>query len=271
MWCSPYLPGIPPPPLLILSTKLGLTTCSSGTNQPCWSSRMMLSISLGANIRSQRRQTCPTFHYSKICFFLHLRDRWFLISHMSTRDPMPRLVLCTHLVRPVRFRSGIYHRLCSIGSTAFPKPIYWTNHRTIQGATIPWFGGRDLTNQVLSLHSMPMYHGNLFSEQMNLFSSASSLGMGILQTWWSVSEYISGVGVGVHFCQASCGLVLSAFEPKVIPTIPTPDSLFLAAKSTDSDIIFCVPSFIEVCFVLVRESSLSYRRHGLANQNMSDG
>ncbi|KAJ7083262.1 hypothetical protein C8R44DRAFT_822628 [Mycena epipterygia] len=100
----------------------------------------------------------------------------------------------------------------SSGSTAFPKPIYWTNHRTLQAATIPWFGDRDLTNQVLSLHSMPMYHG-----------------MGILQTWWS----------------ASCGLVISAFEPKIIPTIPTPDSLFHAAKATDSDIIFCVPSFIE--------------------------
>ncbi|KAJ7087037.1 hypothetical protein C8R43DRAFT_939403, partial [Mycena crocata] len=100
----------------------------------------------------------------------------------------------------------------SSGSTAFPKPIYWSNHRTIQAAIIPWFGERDLTNQTLSLHSMPMYHG-----------------MGILQTWWS----------------ASCGLVLSAFEPKAIPTIPTPESLFHAARATDSDIIFCVPSFIE--------------------------
>ncbi|KAJ7449030.1 hypothetical protein B0H11DRAFT_2079260 [Mycena galericulata] len=103
----------------------------------------------------------------------------------------------------------IFH---SSGSTAFPKPIWWTNHQTIQGALIPWFGERDLTNQVLSVHSVPMYHG-----------------MGVLQTWWS----------------ASCGIVLSAFEPKAIPTISTPDSLFHAAKATESDIIFCVPSFIE--------------------------
>lgn len=100
----------------------------------------------------------------------------------------------------------------SSGSTAFPKPIYWSNHRIIQAATIPFFGERDLTDQVLSLHSMPMYHG-----------------MGILQTWWS----------------ASCGMVLSGFEPKAIPTIPTPDTLFHAAKASESDIIFCVPSFIE--------------------------
>jgi hypothetical protein len=48
----------------------------------------------------------------------------------------------------------------TVGSTAFPKPIYWSNHRIVESALIPWFGGRDLTNQVLSLHGMPMYHGN---------------------------------------------------------------------------------------------------------------
>lgn len=29
--------------------------------------------------------------------------------------------------------------------------------------------------------------------------------------------------------------------------MPTPDGLFKAAKATDSDVIFCVPSIIEVC------------------------
>ncbi|KAJ7844462.1 hypothetical protein B0H13DRAFT_2411530 [Mycena leptocephala] len=47
----------------------------------------------------------------------------------------------------------------SSGSTAFPKPICWTNHHTSQTALIPWFGERDLTGQIFSLHSMPMYHG----------------------------------------------------------------------------------------------------------------
>ncbi|KAJ7655842.1 hypothetical protein DFH06DRAFT_992336 [Mycena polygramma] len=100
----------------------------------------------------------------------------------------------------------------SSGSTAFPKPIYWSNHRTIETALIPWFGERDLTDTVLSLHSMPMYHG-----------------MGILQMFWS----------------AACGSVLSAFEPASPPTIPTPENLFHAAKATNTDVVFCVPSFIE--------------------------
>ncbi|KAJ7842962.1 hypothetical protein B0H14DRAFT_2779739 [Mycena olivaceomarginata] len=89
----------------------------------------------------------------------------------------------------------------SSGSTAFPKPIYWSNHRTIEVALTPWFGG-------------PRPH---------------EPSMGILQTYWS----------------ASCGLVLSTFEPKTIPTIPTPRSVIEAGMATSTDVMFCVPSFIE--------------------------
>ncbi|KAL6306740.1 hypothetical protein BKA93DRAFT_894740 [Sparassis latifolia] len=100
----------------------------------------------------------------------------------------------------------------SKGSTAFPKPIPVTASRLVAYCLIPWFGGRDLTNQVLSLHAMPMYHG-----------------MGLLQLSWT----------------ASCGLVASTFEPKSPSPVPTLDALFKDAKATNSDIIFCVPSFIE--------------------------
>ncbi|KAH9841056.1 uncharacterized protein C8Q71DRAFT_436612 [Rhodofomes roseus] len=102
--------------------------------------------------------------------------------------------------------------LHSSGSTAFPKPILWTNHRFCQLCLIPWFGERDLTGQVFSLHTMPMFHG-----------------MGVLQLCWT----------------ASSGLVVSSFEPKSPAPVPTPDALFVAAKATESDIVFCVPSFIE--------------------------
>ncbi|KAJ7191755.1 hypothetical protein B0H12DRAFT_1039746 [Mycena haematopus] len=100
----------------------------------------------------------------------------------------------------------------SSGSTAFPKPIYWSDHRCLQVALTPWFGERDLTDQVLSLHTMPMYHG-----------------MGMIQAFWS----------------ASSGLAISAFEPKPVPTIPIPRSVFQACKATNTDIIFCVPTLIE--------------------------
>ncbi|KAK6966634.1 acetyl-CoA synthetase-like protein [Favolaschia claudopus] len=100
----------------------------------------------------------------------------------------------------------------SSGSTAFPKPISWSNRRVLQTALVPWFGDRDLTNKILSLHAIPMYHG-----------------MGIVQTMWA----------------ASCGLVLATCPPTPIPPVPTPHSLIEGAKATNSDIIFCVPSFIE--------------------------
>ncbi|THU98749.1 acetyl-CoA synthetase-like protein [Dendrothele bispora CBS 962.96] len=102
--------------------------------------------------------------------------------------------------------------LHSSGSTAFPKPIPWTNHRLIQLMHIPWFGGQDLTDQIWSLHVMPMYHG-----------------MGVLQLCWT----------------ASCGLVVASFLPKNPAVLATPENLFLAAKATNSEVIFCVPSFIE--------------------------
>ncbi|EPQ59006.1 acetyl-CoA synthetase-like protein [Gloeophyllum trabeum ATCC 11539] len=104
--------------------------------------------------------------------------------------------------------------LHSSGSTAFPKPVHWTQHRLLQMSLIPWFGERDLTNQVWSLHAMPMYHG-----------------MGACQIFWT----------------ATTGHVLAYFEPKSPAPTPTPDSLFDGARKTNSDVIFCVPSFVEVC------------------------
>ncbi|KAH9934343.1 uncharacterized protein B0H18DRAFT_870080 [Fomitopsis serialis] len=102
--------------------------------------------------------------------------------------------------------------LHSSGSISFPKPIYRTNHCLCQLCLIPWFGERDLTGQVFSLHTMPMYHA-----------------MGVQQLCTT----------------ASSGMVVSSFEPQLLAPIPTPDALFVAAKATETDILFCVPSFVE--------------------------
>ncbi|KIJ41947.1 hypothetical protein M422DRAFT_229444 [Sphaerobolus stellatus SS14] len=102
--------------------------------------------------------------------------------------------------------------LHSSGSTAFPKPIPWTNHRFAQLALIPYFGERDQTDLVWSIHTIPMFHG-----------------MGILQLCWT----------------ASTGTVMAAFEPKSPAVVPTADGLFKAAAATNSGLIFCVPAIIE--------------------------
>ncbi|KAJ3925590.1 MAG: hypothetical protein NXY57DRAFT_967569 [Lentinula lateritia] len=59
---------------------------------------------------------------------------------------------------------------------------------------------------------MPMYHG-----------------MGILQLCWT----------------ASTGIVVATFKPQSPVVLPTPENLFKAATATRSDILFCVPAFIE--------------------------
>ncbi|EGN93439.1 hypothetical protein SERLA73DRAFT_172085 [Serpula lacrymans var. lacrymans S7.3] len=124
--------------------------------------------------------------------------------------PTPELSpMFVYLRRKLCFNFPIFFQS---GSTAYPKPIPFTNHRLVQMSLIPWYGERDLTDQILSLHTMPMYHG-----------------MGMTQLCWTMS----------------CGLVASAFAPQSPTLVPTPESLFKAAKATKSDIIFCVPTFIE--------------------------
>ncbi|KLO12645.1 acetyl-CoA synthetase-like protein [Schizopora paradoxa] len=109
--------------------------------------------------------------------------------------------------------------LHSSGSTAFPKPITWTHYRMLQLAVRPCnsrhpsdFGERDLCGLRLASHSVPMFHG-----------------MGMMLTGWT----------------ASVGLVLSSFRPQTPAMQPTPETVMRGAIHTKSDIIFCVPTFIE--------------------------
>ncbi|CCM04238.1 uncharacterized protein FIBRA_06405 [Fibroporia radiculosa] len=107
---------------------------------------------------------------------------------------------------------GLQYYLHSSGSTAFPKPIAFNSVRAMQIGLSPFFGDRDLTGQIVTVHSVPAFHG-----------------MGFIQAIWS----------------AYFGLVISAYEPRMPPTVPTPESSFESAKATNSNIIFCTPSFAE--------------------------
>ncbi|PBK69905.1 acetyl-CoA synthetase-like protein [Armillaria solidipes] len=108
--------------------------------------------------------------------------------------------------------TGLY--LHSSGSsTSYPrKPITWNCHRLIEHTLVPWFGGRDLCDVVFAVHGLSMYHG------MDIFA---------------------------FLCAVSSGLVLSVFEPKVPATSPTLDNMFVLAKATNSDIVFCAPYILE--------------------------
>ncbi|CAL1699334.1 unnamed protein product [Somion occarium] len=100
----------------------------------------------------------------------------------------------------------------SSGSTAYPKSILWSHHRFLMLGMVPYHGERDLTGQHLGCHSLPMYHG-----------------MGMIQAGWS----------------ATSGLVLTTFKPQSPAPVPTPESVLKGSMATKTDVIFCVPSFIE--------------------------
>ncbi|KAK0461856.1 uncharacterized protein EV420DRAFT_1477578 [Desarmillaria tabescens] len=102
--------------------------------------------------------------------------------------------------------------LHSSGSTAYPKPIPLTFRRIIEHALVPWFGGRDLCDLVFAVHGLPIYHI---------------------------------MGLGAVLWAASSGIVLGVFEPRTPATSPTLDSMFASAMTMNSDIVFCVPIFLE--------------------------
>ncbi|KLO13762.1 acetyl-CoA synthetase-like protein [Schizopora paradoxa] len=102
--------------------------------------------------------------------------------------------------------------LHSSGSTAFPKSITWKHSFLLQTSLIPYFGERDLTGVRFACHSVPMFHA-----------------MGALQT----------------VLAASCGLIVATFKPQCPTIVPTPETVMKGAIDTKSDIIYCVPSFVE--------------------------
>ncbi|CAL1710450.1 unnamed protein product [Somion occarium] len=100
----------------------------------------------------------------------------------------------------------------SSGSTAYPKPIRFTHYRYLIMCNAPFFGELDKTGLRMSSHSIPMFHG-----------------MGMIHTAWT----------------AACGVVVTALRPRA-PAIPiTAENVLKGAADTKSDIIFCVPTFIE--------------------------
>ena len=50
----------------------------------------------------------------------------------------------------------------------------------------------------------------------------------------------------LQYSKAMSGIVITAFEPRTPAIFPDPDSVIKACMDSKSDIIFCVPSFVEV-------------------------
>ncbi|RXW20332.1 hypothetical protein EST38_g5522 [Candolleomyces aberdarensis] len=102
--------------------------------------------------------------------------------------------------------------LHSSGSTSFPKPIYLSHRNLLQWGLQPWYGEVDLSGRILSNHALPFFHA-----------------MGVVSLCWAMTT----------------GVTLSNFAPKSPPHVPTPESMFESIVATKSQLLFCVPTFLE--------------------------
>ncbi|KAF9261014.1 acetyl-CoA synthetase-like protein [Marasmius fiardii PR-910] len=87
----------------------------------------------------------------------------------------------------------------SSSTSQYPKIIPRIHRKLLETCTGPYYGGKDLANSVMSLHSLPMLYG---------------------------------VAVGTLCIMASCGIATACFEPRFPPTVPTPSNVLEASEST---------------------------------------
>ncbi|KZT73191.1 acetyl-CoA synthetase-like protein [Daedalea quercina L-15889] len=102
--------------------------------------------------------------------------------------------------------------LHSSGSTAFPKPVTFSHQRLLQIARAPFYGQRDLTDKLYSLHAAPMFHA-----------------LGIIHVMLAMST----------------GIVLTVFAPRSPAVVPTTDTAIHGAMTSNCDILVAVPAMIE--------------------------
>ncbi|RDX49617.1 acetyl-CoA synthetase-like protein [Lentinus brumalis] len=102
--------------------------------------------------------------------------------------------------------------LHSSGSTAFPKPIKFLDKNFRKWGPFVYYGEVDFCGLRVGAQANPMFHV-----------------MGSLMMCWSV--YV--------------GVVWSMFKPCTPPVYPTPELFLDSLVATRSEIVYCVPAFIE--------------------------
>ncbi|KAH8110860.1 acetyl-CoA synthetase-like protein [Phellopilus nigrolimitatus] len=105
--------------------------------------------------------------------------------------------------------SLIFH---SSGSTAFPKPIYFTYRSIVGCAAVTCYGGVDIAGTTWACHPVPMFHA---------------------------------MGIFVLLATATSGVIAAVFKPQFPPTVPNPVNFIEGALSCKSDYIYCTPTFPE--------------------------
>nr|UXY92114.1 ATP/NADPH-dependent carboxylic acid reductase [Trametes cinnabarina] len=102
--------------------------------------------------------------------------------------------------------------LHSSGSTAFPKPIKFLDKNFKRWGTFVFFGEFDFCGVRVGAQTNPMFHA-----------------MGALMITWTVFT----------------GVVWTMFKPSTPATVPTPEIFLDSVVETRSEVVYCVPAFIE--------------------------
>ncbi|ETW75335.1 hypothetical protein HETIRDRAFT_461285 [Heterobasidion irregulare TC 32-1] len=102
--------------------------------------------------------------------------------------------------------------LHSSGSTNFPKPIPLTHRALLEWGKGTWYGEVDLCGEVLGCQSLALFHA-----------------MGVITPFWA----------------AASGMTLAVFKPAIPVMIPNPHNFLESVVATRSNMVFCVPSYIE--------------------------
>ncbi|EMD37730.1 hypothetical protein CERSUDRAFT_94730 [Gelatoporia subvermispora B] len=99
------------------------------------------------------------------------------------------------------------------GSTALPKPIRVKTFNMLRLCALPVYHGElDICGTVFGGQALPMFHA-----------------MGVLSTVWPPST----------------GAVVSYLRPSFPPIFPTPDVVLESLAVTGSEVVVCVPTFVE--------------------------
>ncbi|KAF4568263.1 putative NRPS-like protein biosynthetic cluster [Pleurotus pulmonarius] len=117
--------------------------------------------------------------------------------------------------------------LHSSGSTTFPKPIISTHRMLIERGRAFKFGDTDFCGHVMSTHSVPMYR------KFRQF---------ILPRYVVTSLYRRN-GIDGNNLD---GLAISGFGPDSPIATPSPEQVLLEARATESSMMICVPSYLEM-------------------------
>ncbi|THH03024.1 hypothetical protein EW145_g6597 [Phellinidium pouzarii] len=102
--------------------------------------------------------------------------------------------------------------LHSSGTTAFPKPVYFTPKDLVDNVSFVCYGETDLAGSIFACHGVPMFHG-----------------MGMIIVMFSVS----------------CGFVAAVFKPQSPAVIPNPVNVIESAIALKCDYAFVSPIFPE--------------------------